>query len=170
MQICRNLKRTIPWILLIAVIMFRASTGLAQGPTMIKFSDLSEMLHRQNDTTYLFNFWATWCPPCVTEFPELQKFAAENNGRKFKLIFISLDFKKDMHTSVAKFVASHNVREPVYLLDEPDYNAWIDRVDSSWEGNLPASLVINNTAHVHKMFPREFTGTTLHEIIGPFIP
>ena len=152
------------------LVVLLGSSVRAQSATLIKFPELAKMLNSQTDTTYLFNFWATWCQPCVTEFPDLQKFAAENAGRKFRLIFISLDFKKDLSTSVARFLASHNVHEQVYLLDEPDYNSWIDEVDSSWEGNLPASLVINNAAHVHKMFPQEFTGAALHEVIAPFIP
>jgi len=170
MQIYRNLKLTILWMLLVAGVMFRSSTGSAQSPTIIKFAKLSEMLHRQSDTTYLFNFWATWCQPCVTEFPEFQKFAAENASRKFKLIFVSLDFKKEANKSVAKFLLDHSVHESVYLLDETDYNSWIDQVDSSWEGNLPTTLVVNNATHIHKIFPTELTGADLREAVTPFIP
>jgi thiol-disulfide isomerase/thioredoxin len=41
----------------------------------------------------LLNFWATWCAPCVTELPTLDKLQAELGGAKFEVVAVSVDLK-----------------------------------------------------------------------------
>ncbi|MFM9587521.1 TlpA disulfide reductase family protein, partial [Streptomyces caniscabiei] len=85
-----------------------------------------------DDSTYVLNFWATWCVPCVKEFPAFQYFAHEHLNEKVKVIMISLDFKKDYEKTLPPFLAKHPIDGTVYLLDEPDYNAWIEKIDKDW--------------------------------------
>jgi thiol-disulfide isomerase/thioredoxin len=158
-------------ILFFAVfILFTTSQAWAQSPEVIKFDRLQAMLARQNDTTYLYNFFATWCAPCVKEFSNFQKFADENVGKKFKLVFVSMDFVKDIDKSLIPFVKKKNVAQEVYLLDETDYNSWINKVDSTWSGGLPASLVVNSGKSIHRMYEKEFTFEQLDQAVKPSIP
>ena len=39
----------------------------------------------------MVNFWATWCPPCIQEFPELERLAQEMRGHSFTLLAVSED-------------------------------------------------------------------------------
>ncbi len=39
----------------------------------------------------LLNFWATWCPPCKKELPDLSQIAKDYSGKNFKMIGISVD-------------------------------------------------------------------------------
>lgn len=128
------------------------------------------MMSAKNDTTYLINFFATWCQPCVEEFPAFQQFSVRYATEKVRVIFVSLDFKKDFQKRLLPFVKKHRVGNEVVLLDEPDYNSWIDKVDSSWDGNLPATLVINNGKHIRHMFAQEFTLDSLEAAMKPFLP
>ena len=139
----------------------------AQQARIVKFEDLAKMMSRQNDTTYIFNFFATWCEPCVEEFPSFQRFSSCYAQEKMRLIFVSLDFKKDFSKRLLPFLQKHHVKNEVVLLDEPDYNSWIDHVDSGWDGNLPATLVINNGTHIHQMFAKDFTYASLEAAMKP---
>ena len=44
------------------------------------------------DKVIILNFWATWCPPCIKEIPELQKLKKEF-GTSVEVFFISVDFE-----------------------------------------------------------------------------
>ena len=83
---------------------------------------------------------------------------------------MSLDFKKDFSKRLLPFLKKNHVKNESVLLDETDYNSWIDNVDTTWDGNLPATLVINNGTHVHQMFAREFTSASLDAAMKPFLP
>jgi thiol-disulfide isomerase/thioredoxin len=156
-------------ILFIIVVLGIYTQLRAQTATVIKFDKLKSMIDRQNDTTYVYNFWATWCAGCVEEFPNFQKLSATYSTNKLKVVFVSLDFKKNLEKQLQPFITKRNVTDPVYLLDETDYNSWIDQVDSSWDGNIPATLVVNTASNVHQMFPHEFTFDQLDQAIKPFI-
>jgi thiol-disulfide isomerase/thioredoxin len=136
----------------------------------VKFGELSDMMSAKNDTTFIFNFFATWCQPCMKEFPAFQRFSTLYANQEMRLIFVSIDFKKDFKKRLLPFVQKNRVKNEVVLLDEPNYNSWIDKVDSSWDGSLPATLVINNGKHVHQIFAREFTFDSLEAAMKPFLP
>jgi thiol-disulfide isomerase/thioredoxin len=142
----------------------------AREVPVIKFPQLQEMMSRRTDTTYVFNFFATWCQPCKKEFPVFQSWGTANAAAKARVIFVSLDFKSDLASKLGPFLQKRNVSQDVVLLDELDYNSWINQVDPTWSGNLPMTLVINNGLGIRKSFPHDFTAKELQDTLTPFIP
>jgi thiol-disulfide isomerase/thioredoxin len=47
--------------------------------------------HVDSGDLILLHFWASWCPPCITELPELLSLANAMKGRKFRLLAVSYD-------------------------------------------------------------------------------
>ncbi len=142
---------------------FALTSVSAQIPTIIKMAELERVLKAQNDTTYVVNFWATWCVPCVKEFPAFQAFANKHLNEKVKVVMVSLDFKKEYDKSLIPYLQKHNIDGTVYLLDEPDYNAWIEKVDKDWQGEIPVTLIFNNGKKIRKFFANDFMPETLEK-------
>jgi thiol-disulfide isomerase/thioredoxin len=131
--------------IVILLFLIIASGGLLSAqPALIKWDKMEQLLHPENDTLYVINFWATWCKPCIEELPAF--VGAENDLRseKVRFIYISMDFKREFNTRFIPFVEQHLKGRTVYLLDEPDYNAWISKVNDQWQGEIPATLLIRN--------------------------
>lgn len=105
------------------------------------FSALEHVFQNNNDTTYIINFWATWCKPCVEEMPYFEKLIQESAGKKARVILLSLDFKKDVPTKLKRFVEQRQLEKQVIALTDHRYDTWIDKVDPSWGGAIPVTLI-----------------------------
>jgi peroxiredoxin len=102
------------------------------------------------------NVWATWCAPCVAEFPELVTLSRRFANRDFELITISMDNPK-LEPQVKRFLEkngaapSNRLRRQLaaedratthYLYDGASTDALVKAVDPQWHGPLPHTVVI----------------------------
>lgn len=120
-------------------------------PIYDSFDQVAPIFQQQSDTTYVINFWATWCKPCVKELPYFEALHENFKGEKLKVILVSLDFKKDVEPKLIPFVEEHKLKSDVIALTDHKYNEWIDRVDPEWGGAIPVTVV-------YKQEQREFIG------------
>ena len=88
----------------------------AQTPEIIKLADLQRIFNSNNDTTYVLNLWATWCVPCVKEFPSFVKLAKDHQNEKVRVVMVSLDFKKDYDKTLIPFIRKHSIDGSVLSL------------------------------------------------------
>lgn len=155
-------------LLMVSVIIAGYSTSFGQEISVIKFKDFKKLESKQNDTTYIFNFWATWCRPCVTELPYFDKITKMYESEKVKVILVSLDFISQFSSRLLPFVKEKKIISEVVLLNEPDYNSWISKIDSTWSGAIPATLIVNNKNGFRKFFEKEFSENELLEIVKSY--
>lgn len=127
----------------VSLLLFFLSFYSQAQSEIVSFSYIEKVLKNTSDTTFIINFWATWCGPCVKELPEFHKMNDSIGVKKIKIILVSLDFKNNVR-KLNSFVIKNNIKEKVVLLDDPKYNTWIDKVDQNWGGAIPATLIINN--------------------------
>lgn len=112
-------------------------------PVYAQFSEFEPILQYNNDTTYVVNFWATWCIPCVKELPEFQAINQQFKGEKFKMILASLDFEKQIESKVKPFIEEKNIEAQVVVLADSKQHLWIDKVDQEWGGSIPMTIIYN---------------------------
>jgi cytochrome c biogenesis protein CcmG/thiol:disulfide interchange protein DsbE len=101
----------------------------------------------------LVNFWATWCPPCRTEIPELVKWQREYRSRGLQVIGIT--YPPQTHSEVQRFIRKAKVNYPVALGTEAT------KLLFTSSENLPLTVVINSEGSVQDViegvvFPEEF--------------
>lgn len=132
------------------------------------YADLEYLLSKNNDTTYVINFWATWCKPCVEEMPYFEELHEKFQNQKVKILLVSLDFKKQVDAKLKPFIRERNLKPEVVVLADPDANSWISKVDENWGGAIPATIVYRGDR-------REFIGEqfedyqSLEKIIQSFL-
>lgn len=149
--------------------LFLQLTAFSQEVKVVKFDFIESLLKNNSDTTYVINFWATWCKPCVKELPAFEELNSKYQDKNLKVVLVSLDFKRELEKRLVPFVKEKNMKSKVVLLDEPDYNAWIDKVDKSWGGAIPATLIINNRKNIRDFYEKEFTFEELNNNIKSLI-
>lgn len=125
---------------LFALVLFQSSEKVSTiGLKELK----NKVLHPQNDTLYVVNFWATWCKPCVKEMPYFEAINRQFSPQKVKVIFVSLNSPKESK-QINKFVSEHNISAETYLLDAGNPNVWIDQIEPEWSGSIPATILYKN--------------------------
>jgi thiol-disulfide isomerase/thioredoxin len=133
---------------------------------IIKIDGLQKLLKEENHKLHIINFWATWCKPCVKELPQFTELARTHPDISISLV--SLDFIQDLETKVYPFLDKKDIDLRVLLIDELDYNLWIDLVDPSWSGAIPATLIIEPATGHRKFLEKEFENNELEIEIQNF--
>lgn len=157
----RSLINLMTWIL--------SSTALvaADGVPVVTMKQLQQRMSGHGDTTVVVNFWATWCKPCVAELPYFEALARDS-ASTIRVLLVSLDDVDANVSKVAPFVKKRITTAEVVLLDETNPNAWIDQIDPTWSGAIPATLVVNTARGQRTFHEGEFTAELLRHFITTF--
>jgi len=158
----KDINKYLPFLMLF---LLSAQMNAQNIKTYDSFDSYEHLLHKENDTTYIVNFWATWCAPCVKEMPAFKKAYNEYEDKKVQFIMTSMDFGGDVETRVKLFLDKHKIPQgmTVVILDDPDSNSWINKVNKSWSGAIPATLVYNKNDR--GFYEKEFTFNELKNVI-----
>lgn len=65
-------------------------------------------LSDQKDKVTILHFWASWCPPCITELPTLDAFAGVFKDKEVQFVVVSLDNEANRAKAKA-FYKAHNI-------------------------------------------------------------
>jgi thiol-disulfide isomerase/thioredoxin len=107
----------------------------------INLKQLEELKKNTSDKLLLLNIWATWCAPCVLEYPELVKLQRMYGNRAFKFVSVSADNPDAFEKAYAFLKSKHSALDN-YIFDGQDKYVLIETVDPDWDGALPYSLLI----------------------------
>lgn len=102
---------------------------------------IKDLIKNTSGKLRLINVWATWCGPCVTEFPELITMNRMYRKRDFEFISISADdpAKKD---KALQFLQQQQASATNYIFNVDDKYKLIEAVDPKWQGALPYTLLV----------------------------
>lgn len=154
-------------LLIVCVSVLVSITANAQQVEVIDFAGFQQILKEQaTDKTVVYNFWATWCKPCVEEMPYFEQLNQNYAAKGVEVVFVSLDFKSKQQ-KVTEFVAQKDLKADVVMLYEPDFNSWIDKISTQWSGAIPATLVVKGKER--KFHEGQFTYQQLEDFVKPLL-
>lgn len=133
---------------------------------VLNFEELQPLLQQNNDTTYVINFWATWCIPCIKEIPAFEELTKKYKGQAVKVILVSLDFKKNLNDLVIPYIQKNHIQSKVVLLSDPNANEWINKVSKDWTGAIPATVIYHKQDR--KFYERSFSFPELEAELKTF--
>lgn len=107
----------------------------------LKEKEIKELVSNPSKKLRLINVWATWCAPCVAEFPDLVMLQRMYGQRSFEFVSLSADKSKDYDNALTFLQAKHSSIKN-YLFDGSDNYKLIEAVDSVWNGALPYTLLV----------------------------
>jgi len=107
----------------------------------VDVAGLKELARNDSKKLRLINVWATWCGPCLIEFPELVTTNRMYRGRDFELVTVSAD-PAEKHDAALEFLKGQQASNRNFHFDVGDPYKLIEALDPKWEGALPQTMLV----------------------------
>ena len=126
---------------------------------ILDFDGLEPYLTKRDDKTYVVNFWATWCAPCIKELPYFEELNKNYQNKNVEVLLVSLDFPNQYENKLKPFIKKHDLQSKILVLDDIDQNRWIPEIDENWDGAIPVTIIYNKNKR--EFYDRTFTYSEL---------
>ena len=136
------------------LLLFSCNNPSKETIEVVDFDGLYSKIDLSVDKTYVINFWATWCAPCVKELPYFDEVNEELKDQNTEVILVSLDFPSQIETKLKPYLKRNKIKSRVILLDDSKMNTWVPKVSEQWDGGIPATLIVN--ASNYNFYPKPF--------------
>lgn len=113
----------------------------------IDTSGIKEIIRNKSGKLLLINIWATWCGPCVQEFPDFVIIDRIYRSRQFEFISINAD-KLAGKDNVLKFLQKNEASNRNYIFGSDNNTALVESVDPAWSGALPYTILVEQGGKV----------------------
>jgi peroxiredoxin len=107
------------------------------------------------------NFWATWCPPCVRELPELQAFHEENKEKGVVVIGASTD--TDGSDLVKRFATRNGLTFPILMADETAQQVF------GGISQIPTTFIVDRDGTFVARYIGALTKAELNKVVAPLL-
>jgi thiol-disulfide isomerase/thioredoxin len=154
------LSATLACLGLLGVLGAVPATGQNQAEIQsLDASGTKKALGSYKGKVVLVNYWATWCAPCVDEFPSLVKLQKQYRDQGLVVVGISFDDPDDKAKVVA-FTGQNQVDFPILMRKSGSLEKFADGLDRGWSGVLPTTYVIGKNG---KRAGKPMTGARSYE-------
>jgi thiol-disulfide isomerase/thioredoxin len=120
---------------------------------------LKKAIEAHKGKLVVVNLWATWCAPCVEEFPDLVKLQASYREKGLTVIAVSLDEPEDKG-KVVSFIESQKADFPVYVRAKGSVDDFVNPLDRGWAGVVPTTYIFDKNG---KRVGKAITGKRSYE-------
>lgn len=111
----------------------------------------------------VLNVWATYCAPCVAEFPHFAELGRE--AKDVEVIFLSGDFQEDLEKA-QEFLTKQGVTWQSYLIADVSDQAFFAAVSPEWTGGMPATRVFATDGTEITFHDGEMDRQTLNDYVA----
>ncbi|MDQ3815257.1 MAG: TlpA family protein disulfide reductase [Armatimonadota bacterium] len=178
------MQRISPTSILLAVSLLTASCVIATEPPkkarpqsknwpLIKpatASSLKQEIAARKGKVVLVNFWATWCPGCVDEFPYLVKLRNRYGQKGLSVLFVSADDLAEQKEKVEPFLAEHRAQAPTWIIQGNQFE-FIPAFDPNIKGAfaLPRTYLYNRQGQLVRVFSGDKSYQGFEKLIKPLL-
>lgn len=137
-------------LLVIAVFSFSTCTtneeknnNAINNVKVINTDELKKIVAERNGNILFINIWATWCVPCIEEFPDIVKLYKNYNNNGIDFLSLSVDLVSEKESKVIPFLQKHNAEFSTYIIDEKKSEEVINFINKEWSGAVPVTIIYN---------------------------
>ncbi|MFC1550622.1 TlpA family protein disulfide reductase [Candidatus Neomarinimicrobiota bacterium] len=141
------IKHTIRTVLISSAIMLAGCQS--KESLTLEISSANSIIQRieshAGSEAVLVNFWATWCKPCVEEFPIIVNLKEKYSNQELEAYFVSVDFI-DNQNAVINFLTQQGVTGLSFIKPDGEDNSFINAINSKWTGAVPFTVLYSKSS------------------------
>jgi thiol-disulfide isomerase/thioredoxin len=126
---------------------------------------LKNKINNRDGKILFVNFWATWCEPCVEEFPDLVKIYNENKNSNFEFLSVSVNLPSEIDGKVKPFLKMQSADFPVVVIEEKRSEEIINLINPKWDGTVPATIIYDENGKRKEFFAEAKSYEFFHKSI-----
>ena len=134
-------------ILILCLLCFHVPDARAQIPELkqkaspITIDGVKRLIQDRKGKVLFLNLWATWCAPCVQEFPDIATLRTLYSDSIVDIVGISVDYPDERESKVLPFLDSLRITFTVYIADVHRQDDLINAIEPAWSGAVPATFI-----------------------------
>ena len=145
-------------------LLFHVAPGQPVADQLTPLNEFRSLLEAPATRIQVFNFWATWCAPCVKELPMIDAFASANPD--IEVILVNVEGTADPFNKVADFARRKKLQTRIILLNTQDSGNWTTRIEKSWKNALPVTIIRNGGNKKRIFRDRALSPGELEELVA----
>ena len=129
---------------------------------------LPELIREHHGQVVVLNFWATWCGPCREEFPYFVDLYRSRQADGLVVLAVSMDEPEDA-AKARTFLNAQGAAFPSYIRGFDDFEKFVNAIDPTWTGALPATFVYDRSGKLRFSHTGEITKQQLQAAVAPLL-
>ena len=114
----------------------------------------------------LINFWATWCPPCMKEYPGLVSLSRQYKKKGLIVLSVSGDKPRDTTARILPFLMHQKADFPQFVM-RGDLDTFVDAFQPKWQADFPQTFVYDKRGRLSRELPGPQTMAAWRAAITP---
>jgi thiol-disulfide isomerase/thioredoxin len=149
-------------LLLAAAITF-ATEGQDDTVPTLGAQDIKSLVQDYQGKVVVLNFWATWCPPCIKEFPDIIKLHNQYQSKGVEVIAVSMN-EADEIEDIKAFIEKYQPPFSIYRASSTE-ETFYQEFDKNWFGQMPTTVIYDTTGKVARLHMKPITYPELEQYV-----
>ena len=139
-----------------------------QSVETISAEGLHALVNDNKGKVVVVNFWASWCPPCLREFPDIIKVYNEYHAEGLEVVAITIN-EADETQDIAEFLERFEPPFAIYRATSIDETFFQGVVDT-WFGEIPMTLIFDTSGNTAHFYRKTLTHEELANDVSALLP
>jgi len=143
-------------------------TAATEQIRTVTAEQVSSLVKERKGKVVVVNFWASWCPPCLREFPAIINVYNQYHEKGVDVVAVSMNSPEET-ADIKEFLQKYTPPFPIYRADTED-GTFYESVLKQWFGEMPLTLVFNTAGENVLTQRKEITYEELSSKVQALLP